>query len=582
MKRPFLCALAFLSSALLFSCSDSDDDSESDSIIEVETSLILSVSDTLQFSNAGGSEVFTVTTNSSDLSVTSDVDWISSSFNFSQGQATTVTLSVSKYDVEDETTDYDPRTAVVTVTAGSVSKEIVVKQRPIDYLEPNESTRINGVAQAYRVDYQGSTWVLNFETNGDYTLDLPWWIVESEKENREDGTKYTVAQYLEILANYDDEERTGEVVVTLGEASFTCTVVQSSTEFDFSAVNTSASEIAAEMKLGWTFTDGYLSDGLSHLSNGMLDVLKENEINIVKIPCPFVSDGSVNEFWLAGVKSAVEYVTNAGMYAVVTVDDDGWLSDNLSVKDTAEVFSTYTTLWNSIASELTDFDYHVIFQAYGDIDATASEFPQQVYGRLNALFIQTVRRNGGNNYKRCLITPVYDPDNDFYLAVATNDPTEDRLMVSFNYFQPTDYAASGATKKLWGEQYASYPETEYCSDVSASNIKLTFSNLLSKYTKTPIILSSFGTVSHTSSDGDVYSDSEAVYANTVAKAAYDNAHIVPIIADDNQIGVGYFGCLVRDGASSYFSRATYLSGIIAGAEGSEVVLGDDEEEEVTE
>lgn len=574
-----LILLAAMLPLCLASCGDDSSNSGKPDIIDDSTSLNLSQA-SVSTSKTGGSYTVEATTNASSLTATPDADWVKASVV--AGEPYVIKIEVEAYVVKNEETDYEPRKADIEVKAGSLTKVIMVEQSPEDLLMYNEATRINSVDQPYKVsDYRGTELVVGFKTNGDYQITYPWWIVREGKEDGKEG-KFSVIERFTILANYSDEARYDSISFDLGDKHFACKIDEVATQFDFSGVRRTAQEVAQDMTLGWNMQEAYNDESVNVLSSWLLDTLAANGVNMVRIPCSFIDGAAnaVNEFWLGGVVAAAKEVAakeigqGRNMYAIVSVADDGWLKDNIAKDDTTELYDTYVRLWNTIATQLAECDDHVLFEAYDYLSAEGlGEVGLRRINRLNELFVQTVRRNGGNNYKRCLLIPADGKSR--VVTMPQNDVVDNRLMISFQFTRPEDYAGKSATKKLWGEPFKSKGD-DWCSSLDEEGVRAYFSDFVSIMPRVPAIMTAFGSISHTGEE-DLYADSEAYYANTVAFYAHEN-NVVPMVWDDNEFGKGCFGVFRRkldEATGLCVTRRSYVKGIADGSVGKRLVLDEE-------
>lgn len=576
IKKLLLSFAAVAALALAASCSDDDDDSGAPDPGVIDTTTMLEVSETdIHFSKNGGETTFTITTNASPIEVTANVPWLRTTVSLGK-DITTVTVIAQKFDGEGDDV-YDPREGTLTVTAGKATKEVKVTQRPKDLLEPSDFVRDNFVLLAREIEYAGTGNTENpfkFKTNGEYTIEYPWWVINTGKEPGEE--KYEVIEKFCFLGNYSDQPRVDSIVFTLGDQRFACHLVQAKTEFDFSAVKRTAHEVMAEIDLGWNATDAHL-DGVREIYEGGATAgLVAQGVNAVRIPCSFLNEnGNVNEFWLSNIKKSVDAVVKGGSYAIVSLADDGWLTNHVGDADTTALFRKFTIVWNAVATELIGFDDHVLFEAYDRYDPVGTKGPQKVYERLNELFVQTVRRTGANNFKRCLVLPIIDVESNSRLTMPQNDETPGRLIASFPFFAPRDFAVDG-TKIYWGEPYKEF--TDKCAaGWPEAQIRQLMSDLLAAYTAFPLMINACGTIAHASAD-EMCVNSEADYANAVARAAYEN-QVKLFLWDDGTVADGKFGIFNVASTGVTVGRQSYLDAFIAGLKGEMIEKEEPAEEE---
>jgi endoglucanase len=179
----------------------------------------------------------------------------------------------------------------------------------------------------------------------------------------------------------------------------------------------------------------------------------------------YARDGRIEQDKLARVGEVVSWITAAGMFCVVNIHwDGGWIDSSAKERfpNTFATFSAdaerkYISYWTQIANFFGARDERVIFEALNEeTNFEGAGSTQQAYATLthvNQLFIDTVRKTGGNNAKRLLIVTGYATDitkttsKDYVLPT---DSVPHRLLISVHYYTPWQFA--GMTKdESWGK-----------------------------------------------------------------------------------------------------------------------------------
>jgi len=169
----------------------------------------------------------------------------------------------------------------------------------------------------------------------------------------------------------------------------------------------------------------------------------------------YAHHGRIDADKLARVGEIVDWVSQAGMFCVVNIHWDGGWIDSDDKKRFAKTYHTfsaeaerkYRSYWSQIAGHFADRDQHVIFEGLNeetDFSGTGSE--EKAYATLahvNQLFIDTVRKSGGNNATRLLIITGYSTDilktTDGRFSLPT-DTVPHRLLLSVHYYTPWAFA----------------------------------------------------------------------------------------------------------------------------------------------
>jgi endoglucanase len=179
----------------------------------------------------------------------------------------------------------------------------------------------------------------------------------------------------------------------------------------------------------------------------------------------YARDGRITEEQLARVTEVVDWITGAGMFCVVNIHWDGGWIDSSNRDRFASTYSTfsadaerkYVAYWTQIANHLADRGELLVFEALNEEThfegAGSMGKAYETLARVNQLFIDTVRKTGGNNAKRLLIVTGYA--TDFTKTVNAGfqlpkDPAPHKLLLSVHYYTPWNFA--GMTKdESWGK-----------------------------------------------------------------------------------------------------------------------------------
>jgi endoglucanase len=185
----------------------------------------------------------------------------------------------------------------------------------------------------------------------------------------------------------------------------------------------------------------------------------------------YAVDGRIQPERLRRVGEVVDWITGAGMFCVLDIHwDGGWIDSGSKDRypDTYATFSAvaerkYRSYWEQISTFFAGRNEKVIFEALNEetkFDNAGS--PQKAYAtltRVNQLFIDTVRRTGGNNARRLLVITGYATDVtktcDSQYALP-KDTLPHRLFISVHYYTPwpfcgmTEDADWGKMALTWG------------------------------------------------------------------------------------------------------------------------------------
>jgi endoglucanase len=179
----------------------------------------------------------------------------------------------------------------------------------------------------------------------------------------------------------------------------------------------------------------------------------------------YAEDGRVQPEKFRRVSEVVDWITGAGMFCVVNIHWDGGWIDSGHKEHFPTTYATFSveaerkfrSYWEQIATFFAGKSEKLIFEGLNEeTNFTNEGSTQKAYAtltRVNQLFIDTVRKTGGNNAKRLLIITGYSTDITKTCASATKLPTDTipgRLFMSVHYYTP--YQFCGLTEDAdWGK-----------------------------------------------------------------------------------------------------------------------------------
>ena len=239
----------------------------------------------------------------------------------------------------------------------------------------------------------------------------------------------------------------------------------------------SSAEIVKDMKIGWNLgntLDCYNVDwdikeseyetawGNPMTTKSMIDTVKAAGFNAVRVPVSWndhaSDDGTIDKAWLDRVNEVVDYAIDNGMYVILNVhhDDYTWLNPTKADKDKVE--KKLVKIWEQLAERFKSYDYHLLFEGMNEpriiggqdewTCGTAEE--REVINDLLAVFIDTVRKSGGNNSGRSLIITAHAAAMDETGMKDVRLPDDEHIIVSIHYYSPWDFAGAEDSRSDWG------------------------------------------------------------------------------------------------------------------------------------
>lgn len=523
MKYIFPNILLFLSVFFLAACSDSNDEPGKGS------GEFLVGKTELAYSREGGSQEVNVRS-SVEPRVSVDASWVNCAVA-RRGNADiyTVTVTVAANDA-----DFDDRTAAMTVTDGSSTATVNIKQTYALGLELKSvsSTEIDG---------EGGSVTVTVAANGAYSVDAPAWVklVEDARALSSETFKLMVAP------NRSGAVREGTVTVALDGTDIKVSFILTQAKAEPLASMT-AKEIAEQFVMGINIGNtleaigGETAWGAARINESYINSIKESGFNFVRLPVAWYnhcdkSTLKIDDTWMSRVREVVDLIVAHDLYVVMNIHwDEGWMELNIDSYD-KDVDNIQRTLWTQIAENFKNYDSHLIFAGANEAgkDSQSSADALKAYMQT---FIDVVRASGGNNAERVLV--VQAPSTNFDLAVKycktlPSDPVSDRLILEAHYYDPSDFCIMGKdgewgagslVKHFWGKDFhtgtnrdCNWGEEDYLD----SKMALMKTNFVDR--GIPVIIGEFGATRRSGIDNlQKHLDSRAYYHGYLVKSARRN------------------------------------------------------------
>ena len=238
-----------------------------------------------------------------------------------------------------------------------------------------------------------------------------------------------------------------------------------------------------DMTLGWNLgnsfdaIDGSPASELDYESmwNGakttkeLLAAIRAKGFRTVRIPVSWHNhvdgdDYTIRKPWLDRVQEVVDWALAEDLYVILNIHHDN--SPKFLYPDTAhfDVSSRYVArIWAQLSERFQDYGDHLVFESMNEPRLTESAQYQwwismaseecrdavDCINRLNQLFVDTVRKSGGQNETRRLMVPGYCASPQFAAIdefVLPTDPVKsngNRILVSAHAYTPYNFALQG-------------------------------------------------------------------------------------------------------------------------------------------
>lgn len=510
------------------------------------------------------------------LAIKSNVAWTATSSQTwctltpTSGEAGTVQISVV---VTANTTPSD-REALITIKAGSLTKEVRVTQKLKNFLVLEHKN--------YTAATVGGDITVNIQSGLDYTATIPQeWITLKSISTDKKTQVFTIAE------NSTNITRTGLIIYASEDLKDTIKVVQTgknlSIPADATGMSSTATELAKKMKLGLNIgntmeaTGGETGWGNPLITNNLIKAIKLNGFNAIRLPVAWnqyadQTTSIIKATWLSRVKQVVQYCIDNDMYVIVNIHwDGGWLEENCTEAKKVENNAKQKAFWEQIAVTLRDYDERVLFASANEPnvkDATQ----MSVLLSYHQTFIDAVRSTGGKNAYRVVIVQGPSTDIETTNKLMTTLPTDkvaNRMMAEVHYYTPWNFCGMEKDES-YGKMFYYWGAGNHSTTDAARNptwgeeatVDANFALMKTQFVDKgiPVIIGEFGATARTNLTGDalkLHLASRAYYFKYVTKQAVANGFL-PFFWDTG-------GLINRNNYTVADQQA--LDGLIQGANG---------------
>lgn len=467
-----------------------------------------------------------------------------------------------------ENTSVAVREAIITITAGSLSKQVkVIQAQKVVFTISQKEFNVPG---------QGGEITVTIQASQDFTTAIQAaWITQKSISADKKTQIFTVAE------NDLDSLREGTITFTSGSMTEIVSVRQTTKDFsippDKTGMESDSKVLAKKINLGWNLGNtleaigGETAWGNPKASKTLIDLVKASGFNAVRIPCAWdqylenQTTYKIKDLWLARVKEVVDYCIENDMYAILNIHwDGGWLENNPTPDKQAEVNKKQKAIWEQIALYFRNYDEQLLFAGTNEVHTTSGNPTQanfDVQMSYNQTFVDAVRSTGGKNAYRNLIIQAYNTNIDqavAYLKIST-DYVPDRLMVEVHHYDPWNFCGLekdetwGKYAALWGQPYEQYAVGVLAGRAATwgkeDYLKTQFNKMKTSFVDKgyPVILGEYGVIRRTTYSGDAlmhHLNSRAYYLRYVTEQA-KNYGLIPFYWDNGSTGNLAFGIIDR-------------------------------------
>lgn len=269
----------------------------------------------------------------------------------------------------------------------------------------------------------------------------------------------------------------------------------------------SSAKLISEMGTGWNLGNtmdaegGETGWGNPVTTKEMIDEVHRAGFNTLRIPTTWkehmgeAPDYKVDEAWISRVEEIVGYALENDMYVILnTHHETDWIKPQYDGLDDVKI--QLIALWTQIAEYFKDYGDHLIFEGLNEprIVGGANEWNggteegRDCLNQFNDVFVETVRKTGGNNEKRTLLITTFAAQPAVSAIQDLTIPNDEHIGVSIHAYTPYRFTYD-SVGEVWN--------TAVFDDSCAAEINSLFDSLNEVFVKRgiPVIITEYGCVS---------------------------------------------------------------------------------------
>ncbi|HNX66777.1 MAG TPA: cellulase family glycosylhydrolase [Bacteroidales bacterium] len=552
-------------------------------------SAFLAVSKTkVEFAKDGGTIDLSVKTNADKWDVANNGSgWITMSTTSGASGEATLSLTVT-------TRTMEVRRDTLVFSAGDATPvKVAISQQASDYLYLLSADITN---LTFKSDADSANIAITSEALHWSITNTAGWVLLSQSEGSSGNTTVKV----KAIKNTGNTSRSATISISAeGAPLVQVNISQKAVIYpdyntdliapDKTGMNSTAAELAAKIRLGWNLGNsleaigGEANWGNPKTTKALIDLVKSNGFNAVRIPCSFnqymanSATAQLQSEWLDRVKEVVQYCIDNDMYVILNIHwDGGWLEKNCTTAKQDENNAKQKAFWEQIATHLRDFDEHLLFASANEPDVSNAT-QMAVLLSYHQTFIDAVRSTGGRNSYRILVIQGPKTDIETTNSLMTALPADniaDHMMVEIHYYTPWNFC--GMTEDApWGNMFYYWGAGNHSSTDTAHNptwgeettVNTNFGLMKTQFVDKgiPVVLGEYSVLRRSSLTGEalkLHLDSRAYFLKYVTQQAKANG-ILPFYWDNGATGNN--GCALFDRTSDTVFDQQALDALIQGA-----------------
>lgn len=234
------------------------------------------------------------------------------------------------------------------------------------------------------------------------------------------------------------------------------------------------------------------------------------------------------------VESILNWTLDCGMVAIINVHHENeWVK---KVPTDNEAKKKFTSIWEQLCNRFEKYGDHLLFEPMNEIGYDEIWIPwnggqsekAKAFGyvnELNQLFVDIVRRSGGNNAKRHLLVEIYNTGLEYAFDPLTKIPADPakHLALTVHYYTPPLFAILGNGEDAgWGVGVPSWGTSQEFKELN-DNMDLLKKNCVDK--GIPVVIGEYACSSKNRTQDVVrlfnVSVTEAIYSRGMCPMLWD-------------------------------------------------------------
>ena len=218
----------------------------------------------------------------------------------------------------------------------------------------------------------------------------------------------------------------------------------------------------------WEYQRGW---GNEPVSKHFIQKVKAAGFKTIRLPVSWAQwiddNNQIDPGYMNAVQTVVDWCMEEDLYVILNIHHDSGAADTSWVRKAAVDWDwtsrRYEAVWTQIANHFKNYGDHLIFEGMNEVEfPSAPDMSRQyeILNSMNQLFVDSVRKTGGNNQTRHLLIPGYNTDikktSDRRYHMP-NDPAG-HCILSIHYYSPSPFCVAehdvdwAVPVTTWGSQ----------------------------------------------------------------------------------------------------------------------------------